>query len=82
MCVVYPLPIYITYVRTCTYVHPSPPPYLVGRFPTEDGLVAPGMSCSYTVRFTPDSLADFQDELKVRTYVRTYICTYVRWLLL
>ena len=37
----------------------------VGHFPTDDGLVAPGMSCSYTVRFTPDSLADFQDELKV-----------------
>lgn len=46
-----------------------PTPYLVGRFPTEDGLVAPGMSCSYTVKFTPDSLADFQDELKVHTYV-------------
>lgn len=46
----------------------DPPPAIctyVGRFPTDDGLVAPGMSCSYTVRFTPDSLADFQDELTV-----------------
>ena len=32
-------------------------------FPGEDGLVAPGMSVRLTVRFLPDSLADYQDAM-------------------
>uniref|UniRef100_A0A671RCN3 DLEC1 cilia and flagella associated protein n=1 Tax=Sinocyclocheilus anshuiensis TaxID=1608454 RepID=A0A671RCN3_9TELE len=36
-----------------------------GRFPGEGGIVAPGMSCQYMVRFTPDSLADYEDVLIV-----------------
>ncbi|KAA0704760.1 Deleted in lung and esophageal cancer protein 1 [Triplophysa tibetana] len=39
----------------------------LGRFPGEGGIVAPGMSCQYTVRFTPDSLADYEDVLVVET---------------
>ncbi|XP_056594485.1 deleted in lung and esophageal cancer protein 1 isoform X2 [Triplophysa dalaica] len=39
----------------------------LGRFPGEGGIVAPGMSCQYTVRFTPDSLADYEDALVVET---------------
>ncbi|XP_045066363.1 deleted in lung and esophageal cancer protein 1 isoform X2 [Coregonus clupeaformis] len=39
----------------------------LGRFPGEGGMVAPGMSCQYTVRFAPDSLADYQDFLVVET---------------
>lgn len=38
-----------------------------GRFPGEGGIVAPGMSCQYTVRFAPDSLADYEDALVVET---------------
>lgn len=37
----------------------------LGEFPTENGLVAPGMFCQYTVRFAPDSLADYDDVLEV-----------------
>nr|XP_015209756.1 PREDICTED: LOW QUALITY PROTEIN: deleted in lung and esophageal cancer protein 1 [Lepisosteus oculatus] len=35
--------------------------------PGEGGIVAPGMSCHYTVRFAPDSLADFEDFVLVET---------------
>uniref|UniRef100_A0A673MAK0 DLEC1 cilia and flagella associated protein n=1 Tax=Sinocyclocheilus rhinocerous TaxID=307959 RepID=A0A673MAK0_9TELE len=38
-----------------------------GRFPGEGGIVAPGMSCQYMVRFAPDSLADYEDVLVVET---------------
>ncbi|XP_051872087.1 deleted in lung and esophageal cancer protein 1, partial [Pristis pectinata] len=39
----------------------------LGRFPGEGGLVAPGMSCQYTVRFAPDSPAEYEDFLLVET---------------
>ncbi|XP_071812080.1 deleted in lung and esophageal cancer protein 1-like isoform X2 [Apostichopus japonicus] len=39
----------------------------LGKFPGEQGIVAPGMSCQYNIRFMPDSLMDFEDELKVQT---------------
>lgn len=37
------------------------------RFPTEAGIVAPGMAAELTVRFCPDSLADYEDEFQVDT---------------
>uniref|UniRef100_A0A8C4SEY7 DLEC1 cilia and flagella associated protein n=1 Tax=Erpetoichthys calabaricus TaxID=27687 RepID=A0A8C4SEY7_ERPCA len=37
------------------------------RFPGEGGMVAPGMSCQYTVRFIPDCLADFEDFILIET---------------
>lgn len=37
------------------------------KFPTADGLLAPGMSCQVSVRFAPDSLADYEDALTVVT---------------
>ena len=37
----------------------------LGRFPSENGVVAPGMSCVYNIRFSPDSLADYDDVIKV-----------------
>ena len=37
----------------------------LGEFPTDDGLVAPGMSCHFQVKFTPHSLADFKDVITV-----------------
>ena len=40
---------------------------ILGQFPGEHGLVAPGMSCHYAVRFAPDSLRDFHDEIKIQT---------------
>ncbi|KAJ8276984.1 hypothetical protein GJAV_G00070110 [Gymnothorax javanicus] len=39
----------------------------LGKFPGEGGTVAPGMSCKYTIRFVPDSLADFEDFILVET---------------
>ncbi len=33
--------------------------------PTADGVVAPGLHASYTISFTPDSLANYQTDLKV-----------------
>jgi len=41
-----------------------------GAFPGEHGLVAPGMSCYYTIRFSPDSLGDFDDILKIETQAK------------
>ncbi|XP_030846689.1 deleted in lung and esophageal cancer protein 1 isoform X1 [Strongylocentrotus purpuratus] len=39
----------------------------LGKFPGEEGIVAPGMSCQYNIRFMPDALMDFEDELTVST---------------
>lgn len=41
----------------------------LGRFPGEHGVVAPGLSCQYPIKFAPDSLADYDDFLKVKTQV-------------
>ncbi|XP_023263678.1 deleted in lung and esophageal cancer protein 1 [Seriola lalandi dorsalis] len=51
-------------------VIPPTTPYFsigLGRFPGEGGVVAPGMSCKYMVRFAPDSLAEYEDFLVVET---------------
>ncbi|XP_051267160.1 deleted in lung and esophageal cancer protein 1 [Dicentrarchus labrax] len=51
-------------------VIPPTTPYFpigLGRFPSEGGVVAPGMSCKYTVRFAPDSLGDYEDFIVVET---------------
>ncbi|XP_077365596.1 deleted in lung and esophageal cancer protein 1 [Festucalex cinctus] len=39
----------------------------LGRFPGKGGVVAPGMSCKVTVRFAPDSLADYEDRIVVES---------------
>lgn len=41
----------------------------LGRFPGEHGVVAPGLSCQYPIKFAPDSLADYDDIIKVKTQV-------------
>uniref|UniRef100_A0A8C5DRA8 Deleted in lung and esophageal cancer protein 1 Ig-like domain-containing protein n=1 Tax=Gouania willdenowi TaxID=441366 RepID=A0A8C5DRA8_GOUWI len=48
---------------------PTTPSFTIGlgQFPGEGGVVAPGMSCVYTVRFTPDSLGDYKDFLVVES---------------
>uniref|UniRef100_A0A669CMZ0 DLEC1 cilia and flagella associated protein n=1 Tax=Oreochromis niloticus TaxID=8128 RepID=A0A669CMZ0_ORENI len=51
-------------------VIPPTTPYFsigLGRFPGEGGVVAPGMSCKYTLRFAPDSLGDYKDFIVVET---------------
>ncbi|XP_071803084.1 deleted in lung and esophageal cancer protein 1-like [Asterias amurensis] len=39
----------------------------LGKFPGEHGIVAPGMSCQYNIRFMPDSLMDFNDVITIQT---------------
>ncbi|KAM8967173.1 deleted in lung and esophageal cancer protein 1 [Pelodytes ibericus] len=55
--------------RHVRVIPPSTPHFSVslGKFPGEGGTVAPGMSCHYTIRFVPDSLADFEDFLLVES---------------
>ncbi|XP_034428742.1 deleted in lung and esophageal cancer protein 1 isoform X2 [Hippoglossus hippoglossus] len=57
-------------------VNPPTTPYFsigLGRFPGEGGVVAPGMSCKYTVQFAPDSLADYEDFILVESHVETLL---------
>lgn len=42
---------------------------VLGKFPGEHGLVAPGLSCQYPVKFAPDSLGDYDDVLKVSAFL-------------
>ncbi|XP_043365668.1 deleted in lung and esophageal cancer protein 1 isoform X2 [Dermochelys coriacea] len=37
----------------------------LGKFPGEGGLVAPGMTCQYTIQFIPEYLADYEDYILV-----------------
>ncbi|KAM3927972.1 deleted in lung and esophageal cancer protein 1 [Leptodactylus fuscus] len=55
--------------RHVRVIPPSTPYFSIGlgKFPGEGGIVAPGMSCHYTIRFVPDSLADFEDFILVET---------------
>jgi len=39
----------------------------LGRFPADGNQVAPGMSCLYNIRFVPDSMCDYTDQLTVET---------------
>lgn len=50
----------------------APGPHLLllscaGMFPGKGGMVAPGMTCQYTVQFFPDCLGDFDDFILVET---------------
>ncbi|XP_071102579.1 deleted in lung and esophageal cancer protein 1-like [Haliotis cracherodii] len=58
-----------TVIRQCRSLPPSTPYFTVGlgQFPGEHGLVAAGMSCKYPIRFVPDSLKDFDDEIVIQT---------------
>eukprot|EP00106_Octopus_bimaculoides_P002421 XP_014769863.1 PREDICTED: deleted in lung and esophageal cancer protein 1 homolog [Octopus bimaculoides] len=62
-------------LRPCRVIPPATKYFLVGlgQFPNEQGLVAPGMSCLYTIRFAPDTLGSFKDELEVVTQSSTSI---------
>ncbi|XP_066918648.1 deleted in lung and esophageal cancer protein 1 homolog [Clytia hemisphaerica] len=39
----------------------------MGDFPSTNGLVAPGMSCTFTIQFTPETLEDYNDQIEVKT---------------
>uniref|UniRef100_A0A674J3F5 DLEC1 cilia and flagella associated protein n=1 Tax=Terrapene triunguis TaxID=2587831 RepID=A0A674J3F5_9SAUR len=39
----------------------------LGKFPGEGGIVAPGMTCQYTIQFIPEYLADYEDCILVET---------------
>uniref|UniRef100_A0A8W8MX88 Deleted in lung and esophageal cancer protein 1 n=1 Tax=Magallana gigas TaxID=29159 RepID=A0A8W8MX88_MAGGI len=56
-------------LRQCRALPPSSPYFNIGlgQFPGEHGLVAPGMSCHYGIRFAPDSLMDYDDEIRIQT---------------
>jgi hypothetical protein len=36
-----------------------------GMFPSENGVIAPGLTCQYTITFIPHSLSDCSDSIKV-----------------
>ena len=63
------LPIYYdqSLITTSKLWHSPPSFYPTGQFPGEHGLVAPGMSCHYGVRFAPDALMDYDDEIRIQT---------------
>ncbi|XP_007943944.1 deleted in lung and esophageal cancer protein 1 [Orycteropus afer afer] len=57
---------------TSRYLRVLPPstPYFalgLGMFPGKGGMVAPGMTCQYTIQFFPDCLGDFDDFILVET---------------
>ncbi|CAC5401955.1 unnamed protein product [Mytilus coruscus] len=56
-------------LRQCRALPPTTSYFSVGlgQFPGEHGLVAPGMSCHYAIRFAPDSLKDYDDEIRIQT---------------
>ncbi|XP_071158552.1 deleted in lung and esophageal cancer protein 1-like isoform X2 [Mytilus edulis] len=56
-------------LRQCRALPPTTSYFSVGlgQFPGEHGLVAPGMSCHYAIRFAPDSLKDYDDVIRIQT---------------
>ncbi|NXD77470.1 DLEC1 protein, partial [Halcyon senegalensis] len=40
-----------------------------GKFPGKGGMIAPGMTCQYTVQFIPEHLGDYEDCISVETQV-------------
>ncbi|NWR60365.1 DLEC1 protein, partial [Bucorvus abyssinicus] len=59
---------------TCHHVRLIPPSTSAfaigpGKFPGKGGMIAPGMTCQYTVQFIPEYLGDYQDCILVETQV-------------
>ncbi|NXN13017.1 DLEC1 protein, partial [Indicator maculatus] len=57
---------------TCQHVRLIPPSTSVfaigpGKFPGKGGMIAPGMTCQYTVQFLPESIGDYEDCIIVET---------------
>uniref|UniRef100_A0A7M4E4Z3 DLEC1 cilia and flagella associated protein n=1 Tax=Crocodylus porosus TaxID=8502 RepID=A0A7M4E4Z3_CROPO len=55
--------------RHVRVIPPSTPAFAIGlgKFPGEGGIVAPGMTCQYTIQFIPEYLADYEDYILVDT---------------
>lgn len=64
---VFNFPLFCFGAGKCRDLHFNESIGVPGKFPGDGGVVAPGMSCHYTVLFAPDSLANFQDCLLVET---------------
>ncbi|KAK7110848.1 deleted in lung and esophageal cancer protein 1-like isoform X2 [Littorina saxatilis] len=62
-----------TVMRQCRAFPPQASYFTVGlgQFPDETGLVAPGMSCHFPIRFAPDSLKDYDDKITIQTQSST-----------
>ncbi|NXY73098.1 DLEC1 protein, partial [Glareola pratincola] len=59
---------------TCHHVRLIPPSTSAfaigpGKFPGKGGMIAPGMTCQYTVQFIPEYLGDYEDCILVETQV-------------
>ncbi|NXT57877.1 DLEC1 protein, partial [Pluvianellus socialis] len=59
---------------TCHHVRLIPPSTSAfaigpGKFPGKGGMIAPGMTCQYTVQFIPECLGDYEDRILVETQV-------------
>ncbi|NXT20409.1 DLEC1 protein, partial [Syrrhaptes paradoxus] len=59
---------------TCHHVRLIPPSTSAfavgpGKFPGKGGMIAPGMTCQYTVQFIPECLGDYEDCMLVETQV-------------
>ncbi|KFV92104.1 Deleted in lung and esophageal cancer protein 1, partial [Fulmarus glacialis] len=59
---------------TCHHVRLIPPSTSAfaigpGKFPGKGGMIAPGMTCQYTVQFIPEYLGDYEDCMLVKTQV-------------
>ncbi|XP_054047968.1 deleted in lung and esophageal cancer protein 1 [Rissa tridactyla] len=59
---------------TCHHVRLIPPSTSAfaigpGKFPGKGGMIAPGMTCQYTVQFIPEHLGDYEDRILVETQV-------------
>ncbi|KAM6117322.1 LOW QUALITY PROTEIN: deleted in lung and esophageal cancer protein 1-like [Pterocles gutturalis] len=59
---------------TCHHVRLIPPSTSAfaigpGKFPGKGGMIAPGMTCQYTVQFIPECLGDYEDCILVETQV-------------
>ncbi|NXK08085.1 DLEC1 protein, partial [Herpetotheres cachinnans] len=59
---------------TCHHIRLIPPSTSAfaigpGKFPGKGGMIAPGMTCQYTVQFIPEYLGDYEDCILVGTQV-------------
>jgi len=63
-----------TFSRRIRLLPPTTQYFSIGKakFPAGHGLIAPGMFCQCNIRFTPDSLADYDDFFLVETDLNTF----------
>lgn len=41
--------------------------FFQGKFPGKGGMIAPGMTCQYTVQFIPENVGDYEDCILVES---------------